>query len=574
MLEGMSSVFVLLVSQVVLPGTQPNELTILPEPSSNCGCHDAFDPFADSEPAQSYKATPMALAARDPIFRAALEVANQDRPGVTDLCLRCHTPRAWLSGRSSPGDASALEPEDLESVTCDICHRMIPTDPPLIGDAQMTMSPLPDKRAQRGVQGMAVHMVQQSDYQQTSELCGLCHSLFNPAEDAHGPDGTNFNYPYYEQRTYEEWADSAFNTNGVSCIDCHMDRVTGVAARNGNEYPDLAVHRIVGGNWFVPQAVHYLSPNLGLGGELDAMDAAIQRSLQDAVSLSITSTIPPNLTLASDESFTFDLRVTNETGHKLPTGYPEGRRVYLEVALHFGTDTTVVSGFWDPNTGNLVPDPQLRTYETEHGRYEAGTSTPTHHIVFANQIISDTRIPPEGFSPSSPDMVPSGRDYGSTTPFNHWDDVSFTIDAPQLTEATTGTVTVRAMHQITDGNYVRFLLDTAAGSTAAANLEAVWEALGHAPPREMKRISFELTVEAAPIPDAGFLDTGIDTGVTMDTGVSDAGITDTGTPDTGTEPEPEEGCGCSSTAPSAPSWPLILLLLQMGTHTIFRRKKW
>ena len=79
-------------------------------------------------------------------------VANDDRPNLTDLCLRCHAPMAWLNGRSEPGDGSQLIPEDLESVTCDICHRMVPTPdgPQLIGDGQFHLSPSTAKRSRRG----------------------------------------------------------------------------------------------------------------------------------------------------------------------------------------------------------------------------------------------------------------------------------------------------------------------------------------------------------------------------------------------------------------------------------------
>ena len=41
----------------------------------------------------------MAQAGRDPLFWAALDVANNDVPGIGDFCLRCHSPAGWLDGR-------------------------------------------------------------------------------------------------------------------------------------------------------------------------------------------------------------------------------------------------------------------------------------------------------------------------------------------------------------------------------------------------------------------------------------------------------------------------------------------
>jgi hypothetical protein len=116
------------LAQVPLPGTQPNQLTYPVAISEACGCHQTFDSEQMSEPGQSYRATLMANSARDPVFRAAFQVARQDKPQLTDLCLRCHAPVGWLNGRSE-GELTGLEPEDLSSVTCDLCHRMVPPPP-------------------------------------------------------------------------------------------------------------------------------------------------------------------------------------------------------------------------------------------------------------------------------------------------------------------------------------------------------------------------------------------------------------------------------------------------------------
>ena len=63
--------------------------------------------------------------ARDPVFRAALAIPNQDFPGSGEFCIRCHSPRAWLEGRSSAPDASLLQDYDLNGVSCDVCHHLV-----------------------------------------------------------------------------------------------------------------------------------------------------------------------------------------------------------------------------------------------------------------------------------------------------------------------------------------------------------------------------------------------------------------------------------------------------------------
>src|SRR5687768_18193674 len=113
-------------------GTQPFELAIPLDPPE--GCVDCHGGFADS-PIDAWEGTMMANAMRDPLFLAALTIANQDIPGIGDFCLRCHTPPGWLEGRCAPGDTSLLIEEDFEGVTCDVCHRMVQApEGPLIGN--------------------------------------------------------------------------------------------------------------------------------------------------------------------------------------------------------------------------------------------------------------------------------------------------------------------------------------------------------------------------------------------------------------------------------------------------------
>ena len=49
----------------------------------------------------------MAQAGRDPVFYAALDIANADAAFSGDFCLRCHVPRGWLDGRHSAPTATS-----------------------------------------------------------------------------------------------------------------------------------------------------------------------------------------------------------------------------------------------------------------------------------------------------------------------------------------------------------------------------------------------------------------------------------------------------------------------------------
>jgi hypothetical protein len=51
------------------------------------------------EPWDTWAGSMMAQSSRDPLFWAALDVANNDMPDVGDFCLRCHVATGWLAGR-------------------------------------------------------------------------------------------------------------------------------------------------------------------------------------------------------------------------------------------------------------------------------------------------------------------------------------------------------------------------------------------------------------------------------------------------------------------------------------------
>ena len=95
-------------SEVVLPGTQPEEGGIEFAKVQQCLMCHANTKNSSADPFFSWQGSMMAQAARDPVFRAALAIANQDAEGVGEFCLRCHAPRGWLEGRSTPADRLAL----------------------------------------------------------------------------------------------------------------------------------------------------------------------------------------------------------------------------------------------------------------------------------------------------------------------------------------------------------------------------------------------------------------------------------------------------------------------------------
>ncbi len=68
----------------------------------------------------------MAQAGRDPVFYAALDIANADAGFAGEFCLRCHLPRAWVNGRIVNGNLDlTADEEELAHDQSEIVERGI-----------------------------------------------------------------------------------------------------------------------------------------------------------------------------------------------------------------------------------------------------------------------------------------------------------------------------------------------------------------------------------------------------------------------------------------------------------------
>lgn len=472
-------------------GTQPLELAQPLSSSGACAmCHAGWE----EAPVDAFAGSMMSMAMHDPMFQAALVIAEQDIPDIGEFCLRCHTPPGWLQGRCLPGDGSSLQPSDYEGVNCDTCHRMtLAPDGPLIGNARYTISQSTDKHATVDT-GWAQHGVVADPFTGQSELCGVCHEVSNPLFG---------DFPI--ERTYSEWAASAYAQPGAdekSCQDCHLAVVRGQAAVEGIPERNVHVHRIVGGNTLVPAVLAVERPDLGLTDELLATADAAAEHLTKAAKLEIVAE-----PAVSGADWTFTVRVTNECGHKLPTGYPEGRRLWLEVVVTDATGAELLhSGALDPVTRALdADDPQLRKYEARLGSDDVYS----YHMVQQDQVLFDSRIPPKGFRPT-PDLLPVVREYpvqpdGSLA---NWDDAPYTVTLPAL--GVTGPLTVSAtlLHQTTTAEFATFLRDENVTNGLGDEWYRMWEAADRDAPGVVQAASTEVEVAAPPPVTTPTSDTG------------------------------------------------------------------
>ena len=175
------------------------------------------------------------------------------------------------------------------------------------------------------------------------------------------------------------------------------------------------------------------------------------------------------------------VKVTNLSGHKLPTGYSEGRRMWLNMQVRDANGALVFeSGAYNANSGVLTEDVQARIYEVAQGIWNYhGTGTcdagdaqgdPMFHYALNDCVAMDTRIPPLGFTPATAadpngyDLRPVGITYPETSPGSgvlvNFDNVQYFLAVPAGTVGPL-TATARLYYQTASNYYMEFLRDQA-----------------------------------------------------------------------------------------------------------------
>jgi hypothetical protein len=529
-----------------LPGTQPLTITDpISTPDTCAPCHANYGSAA-VEPVRNWRGSMMAQSGRDPLMWAALAVSNQLVPHSGETCLRCHLPKGWLEGRSAPEDGTAMTADDRQGVQCGLCHRLVdpvahagnpPEDAailaglgapvPAFGGAMMVVDPQDRLRGPFDIIAdlgsdphTPVRSTLVSPFHDTAQICGTCHNLRNPIFAKNGMTGewelTTMDAPnadptsgFPEQSTFDEWAASSYASTGVyapqfggnktvvsTCQDCHMPDVTGKDANLGITRTDLPLHSFAGANTFIPTVLPF---HPAFGSEVDST------ALQHGIAASTD-----NLRKAATVSGTIaggilTVRVTNETGHKLPTGYPEGRRMWLHVrALDAGRNVVLESGRYVFSTATLTGyraapadpdyDPYLHVWEAEQGMSADVAAAVglaegrSFHLSLNNVRLKDNRVPPRGFTNAAfaaIDAEPVGGTYANG---QYWDDVTYPVGPAAVSAEVT------LYYQTASREYVEFLRDENVTNAAGSILFSLYDDHGRSEPVAMS----ELFIDASP----------------------------------------------------------------------------
>jgi len=339
------------------------------EPPELCkGCHP--------EIYSQWKGSMHSNAWTDPIYRALMSQASKATNGLTDnLCIGCHTPIGLTTGEATPSGEKMGKLAN-NGVQCDFCHNISAAIG--VGNGSFVLTPRkygrPLKFGPFKDAKSPYHDTAYSELHTVSEFCGTCHNVTHP-----------FNWIPLE-RTYDEWKDSPYAAAGIGCQECHMTpgpgytKNPGRAAIGGKEREHIFTHYFVGGNTLLPAM---------LGSEKHA--ALAREMLEGAAKMEIVS--QRNLHPGGTASVV--IRVHNSgAGHKLPTGFPEGREMWVDFRVLDGNGTEIYRLGRLDNQGRL--DEGVHTFKVVLGDDEGNIID--LEVWKATRILHDSRILPRGYA--------------------------------------------------------------------------------------------------------------------------------------------------------------------------------
>ncbi|MFN2222545.1 MAG: multiheme c-type cytochrome, partial [Candidatus Promineifilaceae bacterium] len=422
-------------------------------------CHNLYDPF--------YKST------YDGTREGSDWLGYWDETNVSD------TPSSVAAADTLAGDQAVAAQINMFNGTPFFTNDQ-PPDGYVEGGGGQYFVDGADKRRASFADANANHPQTYSRFHKSKYFCQTCHDISNPVLhnlDADPtqplPTETDPPYSYYHvERTFSEFMASAYGLQGgapgvgpyapdvfdtskpgnniATCQDCHMRDLSGRAANKTRavdrptasiEHPQSGVpqHDLTGGNMWVSyvlassvagstnydsindnllnQGPAVLTLDLTAGEVFNADDLLVgvdraQQMLLDAAQIQGVDYDP------ADGGLSF--RIVNQTGHKLISGFPEGRRMFVNIRFYDGNTLLGEVNPYDPAAATLVglsgytyydpdgilPPPsdlganQIYVDELVYEMHPSSTLTgedETFHFVLGTDRYKDNRLPPKGY---------------------------------------------------------------------------------------------------------------------------------------------------------------------------------
>jgi hypothetical protein len=321
-----------------------------------------------------WQSSMMAQSWEDPIYRALLRLASAGTQGKVDkFCTGCHTPVGLTTGKinsdvNRASIESTAEHNPMPGVDCESCHNISARTG--LDNGAYVLSPKahgkPTKFGPRKDAVSPYHDTVYSGLHTRSDFCGTCHNVTHPFTSV----------PV--ERTYDEWLESPYNFAGENCQSCHMPPFAGKAAIMGPDRADVASHWFSGANATVLE-------KFGFRGSAQRARDLLARA-GDIQFIGLPASFTPG------RLATVWVKIRNQgAGHKLPTGFPEGREVWIDLNLVDASGREI-----------------YRLGAVKDGKTEGGTHNFKVHlgdqdgeeidleVWKATQILSDNRILPRG----------------------------------------------------------------------------------------------------------------------------------------------------------------------------------
>lgn len=365
----------------------------------------------------------MALSAKDPYWRAKVSHEVFMNPALQEdietTCTKCHAPlgnfAATMNGATHYSIAEMLEDSvALDGVSCLACHSQTPQPEVALHTGQLIFV---DDSIVYGpyfnplITPMALYSgytPEQSFHIKNSKLCAACHSLKTETVDLEGNlTGSDF----IEQATWHEWLNSSYPLEEISCQQCHLPELEGQSVKlaAGYDTPPRApfgLHTLAGGNVTMLKLMRDNREQLGIypsEAQFNETISNTQYMLQEQ-SLQVTLT---EVNRTSDTLY-IDAKLTNLTGHKLPSGYPARKMTVVLYALTPGDFEIFRSGGFDddfyvvsedtpfePHHNFINDEDQVQIYEMVMGDVNGER---TNVLLRGASHLKDNRLVPLGFA--------------------------------------------------------------------------------------------------------------------------------------------------------------------------------
>lgn len=324
---------------------------------------------------RQWRSSMMSQAWDEPIYRALLKHASEATDGrVDNFCTGCHSPIGLTTGqitselnRSSIEDSTKNHP--MPGVDCETCHNISARTG--LDNGAYVLSPRangkPTKFGPRKDAVSPYHDTVYSALHTRSDFCATCHNVTHPFSSV------------AVERTYDEWLESPYSLNDETCQDCHMPGFAGKAAIMGPDREQVASHWFSGANATV---LAYLGQHEGAQRARDMLARAAAIHFQQLPA----AIMPGHYTSVA-------VKVANVgAGHKLPTGFPEGREIWIDFRVldASGRELYRLGSIKDGKTENGTRNFKVRLGDKDGNELDV-------EVWNATQILSDNRILPKGY---------------------------------------------------------------------------------------------------------------------------------------------------------------------------------